>query len=250
MFEIMKKTVAAEDLKINTRGLEDINNQIENTVSQEKRVELLKKAEQVEMELNKIEKIIGISAEEMLSFYETIAPEDARDIVTKTIEKIPMGFMRGALWTVDNLKQCGGKIILWASKKSPREAAIIAASVMILTLGSGIAQEATADDGMPIEITYMSKANSSNESVNTNAAQDSLGELETVRVPEGANPVLDGGLRIPEDAGANQSYGQDDMPYPGVTVNGKSVHKLKEGEYGNSDSENEGGIRKGIINIH
>lgn len=104
----------------------------------------LERMAQLRNEFAKIEEKIGISAQEIMSFYETITSEDARDIVVKTIEKIPMGYMNGTLWTVENVNLNGGKIMLWAAVKSPREAAIIAASVMILTMGGW--QEAVAED--------------------------------------------------------------------------------------------------------
>jgi hypothetical protein len=245
MFEIMKKMVATRDLKRNTQGLENINNKIENTAKLNEREDLFKKAEQVEMELDKIEKIMGISAEEMMSLYKTITPEDARDIVTKTIERISDEVKKGAIWTADNLNQHGGGIIFWASKKSPREAVMIAASVMILVLGTGVVQEALADEIGSMETVQMSDENIVNES-NSNAAQDSLGELEVVSVPKGMSPELNGGLMVSEDAGVNQEHKKI---FPGVRSGGETVQELEKGRYGNSHSIDspEDGVSMGIF---
>ena len=106
-----------------------------------------KKASNVGRELKQISQLIGIDEEEIGMLYDSMTPEDARDIVVKTIERIPMGLMDGTLWTLDNLKKFGGKIICWASVASPREAAMIGASVMILTMGEGNIGETFCEDG-------------------------------------------------------------------------------------------------------
>jgi hypothetical protein len=106
-----------------------------------------RKAADAEDELRKIEEIMGISFEEMKTLYESMAPEDAMAIVLKTFEKIPADLIEKTLLTVDGLKKIGGKIICWASMKSPMEASMIAASVMILTMGEGDLESLCAEIG-------------------------------------------------------------------------------------------------------
>ncbi len=254
MFEEMRGVVSSEDLKNNTRDLEVINNQIEGTANPEEKEALFQKAEQVEAELAKIESMMGISAEEMLSFYETITPEDAEDIVTKTIEKIPMGFMKGDLWTTGKLKQFGGQIMLWASIKSPLEAAMIAASVLIV-LGGAVAQEARADKGVPVAITHMSEENPDTESVSVldanNEEQDGLKGLDVVHVREGVGYELGGGLATPETTGVNQAHEQQDgAAHSSFMVNGETARVLEDNKqetvYGGSKSIHSEDIHKNI----
>jgi hypothetical protein len=132
----MLESVILEDgLAESVLGLENLL--IGNSEGSEEEKKDFKKASDAEKELKQISKLIGIDEEEMRTLYDSMTPEDARDIVVKTIERIPMGLMKGTLWTLDNLKKFGGKIICWASVASPREAAMIGASVMILTMGEG-----------------------------------------------------------------------------------------------------------------
>ncbi|EKE10666.1 MAG: hypothetical protein ACD_15C00217G0014 [uncultured bacterium] len=105
-------------------------------------------------EFDKMQEMMGISAEEIKMFYESITPEDAKDITAKTIERIPQDFMKGDLWTTENLKKFGGKIIFWASMKSPMEAPMIAASIMIITMGEGDIADCSAD-GINSNESYM-----------------------------------------------------------------------------------------------
>ncbi|HCU71191.1 MAG TPA: hypothetical protein DIC35_05585 [Candidatus Moranbacteria bacterium] len=112
---------------------------MEDSTEKRKENEPFKKAEieNVESEFEKIQEMMGISAAEIKMFYESITPEDAKDIVVKTIEKIPSDFMKGDQWKIDSLKKFGGRIMCWASMKSPMEAPMIAASIMIITMGEG-----------------------------------------------------------------------------------------------------------------
>ncbi|MFA5994689.1 MAG: hypothetical protein WC823_07065 [Parcubacteria group bacterium] len=253
MLEAMRGVVSSEELKNNTRELERVNAQIENSGNDREKEEFFKKAEQIESELNRIEEVMGIDAEEMLSFYEAITPQDARDVVTKTIERIPMGFMKGTLWTVDNLREFGGKIMLWASIKSPREAAIIAASVMILTMGGGMAQEAMADESEPVEITHMADANMV-EMSNNNTAQEGLGDLEVVSVSNERLNKLNDALNIKTISGmentAENRYSQN---MSNMSVNGEAARIIEENSkekiYGNSHSIYSRDVHVGIVHM-
>lgn len=142
----MLESVILEDgLAESVLGLENLL--IGNPEDSEEEKRDFKKAGNVERELEQISKLIGIDEEEIRMLYDSMTPEDARDVVVKTIERIPMGLMKGTLWTLDNLKIFGGKIICWASVASPREAAMIGASVMILTMGEGNIGETFCEDG-------------------------------------------------------------------------------------------------------
>lgn len=239
----MEGKFLAEALKGNALNLEEANKKIENSTNPREKEKAFERAEKIETELKKIEEMMGIDAEEMLSLYKTITPEDARSIVTMTIAKIPVSLMKDALWTVDNLRECGGKIMLWASMKSTRDAAMVAAALMVL-VSSGFAQKASANDSTPIEITHISETNQTTETVDvfgSNKAQDSLGDLEVVTVPEG---IKNGGLIMSEDDGANHM----ETTYSNITVNGESTQKTKDGKYFNRHSIDEEGVQVGITN--
>jgi hypothetical protein len=231
MFEQFKIAVAQEDAKESAMKLENINNQLENSSDENEKDELFRKAEQVEQELERIESMMGISAEEILSFYEMISPQDAQDIVEKTIQRIPLGLMKGTLWTVDNLREFGGKIMLWASMKSPREAAMVAASVMILTLGSGQIVEAAE--------------------VDLNAGQESISELEVVTVPSVI--VTESEKRLADDE-ERENHNPDDFEMNGPIrmMNGEeSLFRMNEnGRLKQESTDNDmkiNGERAGVL---
>jgi hypothetical protein len=131
-------------------GLEGTKFLREDAVGDGREDKTFKKAEigSVGREFEKIQEMMGISAEEIEMFYESITPEDAKDIATKTIERIPRDFMKGDLWTTENLKKFGGRIICWASLKSPMEAPMIAASIMIITMGEGHIEDRSTSEAI------------------------------------------------------------------------------------------------------
>lgn len=140
---MLESVLLEKGLEGKTFGLENLNKKIENSLpGSEEREDLLRKAAGVERDMDRIEKMMGISAEEIMSFYETLSPEDAKDIIIRTFEKIPPGVIDDSLKNIDQLKKIGGKIMCWASIKSPMEAALIAASIMIIVTAEPGSSEA------------------------------------------------------------------------------------------------------------
>lgn len=232
-----------EELKPNVRSLEKINNQIENSTNPAEKAESFREAEKIEAELDKIEKLMGISADEIMSFYETMTPDDAKDVVSKTIEKIPLSFMKGALFTVDNLDKVGGKIMLIASMRFPREAALIAASIMILVVAEGSVKKAIADESVPVAITLES-----------NREQDkALEELEVVSM-EGRAGAHNGLVQRNQDGNLEPMQTMDgehanQETFDKLKVNRKATYKLGPNTYGNEHTINNGGVEMGKITI-
>lgn len=150
---------------------------IGDNIIEENGDELFRRAEDINSDLKKLKILFhDIDMESVSSYYEAMTPEYASYTVAEKIEKIPLDSMHGALWTVDNLREFGGKIIHWASINSYENLDELVASVMILTVGNDNLENTDGDAAEKAELAPGDSASSMDE----NRAENGLAMGEPV----------------------------------------------------------------------